>query len=76
MKLKLSLLALLCSAGSVMAESAPKNIIYMIGDGMIRRTQLHIVTLKMIQILKLLTQLFSILFCVVWHIPTLTIIPM
>ncbi|MED5514360.1 alkaline phosphatase [Pseudoalteromonas sp. A520] len=34
MKLKLSLLALLCSAGSVMAESAPKNIIYMIGDGM------------------------------------------
>ncbi len=34
MKLKLSLLALLCSASSVMAESAPKNIIYMIGDGM------------------------------------------
>ncbi len=34
MKLKLSLLALLCSAGTVMAESAPKNIIYMIGDGM------------------------------------------
>jgi alkaline phosphatase len=34
MKFKLSLLALLCSASSVMAESAPKNIIYMIGDGM------------------------------------------
>ena len=34
MKFKLSLLALLCSASSVMAESVPKNIIYMIGDGM------------------------------------------
>ncbi|WP_338410941.1 alkaline phosphatase [Pseudoalteromonas nigrifaciens] len=34
MKKQLSLLALLCSATSAYADSAPKNIIYMIGDGM------------------------------------------
>ncbi|WP_404344000.1 alkaline phosphatase [Pseudoalteromonas mariniglutinosa] len=34
MKLKLSLFALLCSATNAFADSAPKNIIYMIGDGM------------------------------------------
>lgn len=34
MKKQLSLLALLCSATGAYADSAPKNIIYMIGDGM------------------------------------------
>ncbi|PCC10540.1 alkaline phosphatase [Pseudoalteromonas sp. JB197] len=34
MKKQFSLLALLCSATSAYADSAPKNIIYMIGDGM------------------------------------------
>jgi alkaline phosphatase len=34
MKKQFSLLALLCSASGAYAESAPKNVIYMIGDGM------------------------------------------
>ena len=34
MKKQLSLLALLCTTSGVYAESAPKNVIYMIGDGM------------------------------------------
>ncbi|MBQ4833392.1 alkaline phosphatase [Pseudoalteromonas sp. MMG010] len=34
MKKQLSLLALLCSATSIYANEAPKNVIYMIGDGM------------------------------------------
>lgn len=34
MKMKLSLLALLCSASSAYAQSTPTNIIFMIGDGM------------------------------------------
>jgi len=34
MKKQISLLALLCTASGAYAESAPKNVIYMIGDGM------------------------------------------
>ncbi|MBH0020932.1 alkaline phosphatase [Pseudoalteromonas sp. SWXJ133] len=34
MKKQISLLALLCTATGAYAESAPKNVIYMIGDGM------------------------------------------
>ncbi|MEI8704335.1 alkaline phosphatase [Pseudoalteromonas sp. B62] len=34
MKKQISLLALLCVTSGVYAESAPKNVIYMIGDGM------------------------------------------
>ena len=34
MKKKLSVLALMCTASGAMAETAPKNVIYMIGDGM------------------------------------------
>ncbi|MEI8670314.1 alkaline phosphatase [Pseudoalteromonas sp. B131b] len=34
MKKQISLLALLCATSGVYAESAPKNVIYMIGDGM------------------------------------------
>ena len=34
MKKQLSVLALMCTASGAMAETAPKNVIYMIGDGM------------------------------------------
>ncbi|MDP2563706.1 alkaline phosphatase [Pseudoalteromonas marina] len=34
MKKQLSVLALMCTASAAMAETAPKNVIYMIGDGM------------------------------------------
>lgn len=34
MKKQLSVLALMCTASGTMAETAPKNVIYMIGDGM------------------------------------------
>ena len=65
MKFKLSLLALLCSASSVMAESAPKNIIYMIGDGM---GPAYTTAYRY--------QLYSILFYVVWRTLTLMTILM
>lgn len=34
MKKQLSVLALMCTASGAMAETAPRNVIYMIGDGM------------------------------------------
>ncbi|KTF11536.1 alkaline phosphatase [Pseudoalteromonas sp. 10-33] len=34
MKKQISMLALMCTASGAMAETAPKNVIYMIGDGM------------------------------------------